>query len=292
MSQTPSSQSPSPEPSPTVGQPPVGQPTVGLFVTCLVDLMRPSVGFAALRLLERAGAQVVAPENQTCCGQPAYNSGDFKNARAIARDVIEAFEGFDSVVAPSGSCAGMIRVHYPKLFADDAQWRARAEALAARTMELTQYLASHLNLNDVSATLNATATYHDSCASRREMGVVNEPRQLLATVDGLSLKELDDVETCCGFGGLFSIKFPDVSGAIADKKAQMIEDTQAELLVGADMGCLMNLSGKLKRRAQDGRPGVRVYHIAEVLAGMTDAPGVGDGIGDGAEDDGKKENGA
>jgi len=255
-------------------------PRVGLFVTCLVDLMRPSVGFAALRLLERAGAQVVVPENQTCCGQPAYNSGDFKSARAIARDVIEAFGAFDSVVAPSGSCAGMIRVHYPKLFADDPQWRARAEDLAARTLELTQYLANHLNLNDVSATLNATATYHDSCSSKREMGVSDEPRKLLATVDGLELKELADAETCCGFGGLFSIKFPDVSGAIADKKAEMIEDTHAELLVGADLGCLMNLSGKLKRRGQDGRPGVRVYHIAEVLAGMTDAPGVGDGEGE------------
>lgn len=248
-------------------------PTIGLFVTCLVDLMRPSVGFAALRLLERAGARVVVPENQTCCGQPAYNSGDFKDARAIAQDVIEAFAGFDHVVAPSGSCAGMIRVHYPTLFKDDAAWAARAEDLASRTFELTQYLAEHLDLNKVSATLDASVVYHDSCASRREMGVVDQPRKLLATVDGVSLKELADTETCCGFGGLFSIKFPDVSGDIVDKKSQMIEDTGADMLVGADLGCLMNMSGKLKRRGS----GVRVYHIAEVLAGMTDAPGVGEG---------------
>lgn len=249
------------------------RPSVGLFVTCLVDLMRPSVGFAALRLLERAGAQVVVPENQTCCGQPAYNSGDFKDARAIARDVIEAFAGFDHVVAPSGSCAGMIRVHYPTLFKDDKEWLARAEDLAARTFELTQYLAEHLDLNAVSATLDATVTYHDSCASRREMGVVDQPRKLLATVDGVKLAELADTETCCGFGGLFSIKFPDVSGDIVNKKAEMIEATGADLLVGADLGCLMNMSGKLKRRGS----GVRVYHIAEVLAGMTDQPGVGEG---------------
>lgn len=248
------------------------QPTVGLFVTCLVDLMRPSVGFAALRLLERAGAKVVVPENQTCCGQPAYNSGDFKDARAIARDVIEAFEGFDHVVAPSGSCAGMIRVHYPTLFKDDAEWRARAEDLAGRTFELTQYLVEHLDLNEVSSVVNATVAYHDSCAARRELDVVDQPRKLLATVDGLHVKELSDTETCCGFGGLFSIKFPDVSGDIVDKKAAMIEDTGADLLVGADLGCLVNMSGKLKRRGS----GVRVYHIAEVLAGMTDAPGVGD----------------
>jgi L-lactate dehydrogenase complex protein LldE len=221
---------------------------------------------------------VVVPDKQTCCGQPAYNSGDFKDARAIAQDVIVAFEGYDHVVAPSGSCAGMIRVHYPVLFKDDAPWRARAEALASRTFELTQYLSEHLDLNVVSATVHADVVYHDSCASRREMGVVDQPRKLLATVDGVTLKELADTETCCGFGGLFSIKFPDVSGDIVDKKVQMIEDTGATMLVGADLGCLVNMSGKLKRRAQDGRPGVRVFHIAEVLAGMTQAPGIGDGV--------------
>lgn len=249
------------------------RPTVALFVTCLVDLMRPGVGFAALKLLERAGADVVVPEKQTCCGQPAYNSGDFADARDIAKGVIEAFEGYETVVAPSGSCTGMIRVHYPDLFADDAAWAPRARDLAGRTVELTQYLEAHLDLNAVSAKMATTATYHDSCASRRELGVVEGPRKLLATVDGLKINELDDTETCCGFGGLFSIKFPDVSGAIVDKKAEAIEATGADVLIGADLGCLMNMSGKLKRRGSK----VKVFHIAEVLAGMTSGPGVGDG---------------
>lgn len=252
---------------------PPSRPTVALFVTCLVDLMRPSVGFAALKLLERAGADVVVPDKQTCCGQPAYNSGDFADARTIAKGVIEAFDGYDTVIAPSGSCTGMIRVHYPKLFEDDDAWAARAQDLAVRTVELTQYLETHLDLNTPSATLNSTIAYHDSCASRRELGVIAGPRKLLATVDGLKVKELDDTETCCGFGGLFSIKFPDVSGAIVDKKADAIEATGADMLVGADLGCLMNMGGKLKRRGSN----VKVFHIAEVLAGMTDAPGIGDG---------------
>lgn len=250
-------------------------PSVGLFVTCLVDLTRPSVGFAALRLLERAGAQVVVPQNQTCCGQPAYNSGDFANARTIARHVIEAFEDFDHVVAPSGSCAGMIRVHYPDLFKDDAKWLARAKDLAGRTFELTQYLATHLDQSQPAPDFPHTVAYHDSCASRRELGVVDEPRALLQAAPGLELKELADVETCCGFGGLFSVKFPDVSGAITDNKAQMVEDTGADVLVGADLGCLTNLAGKLKRRGSK----VRVFHIAEVLAGMTDGAGIGEGEG-------------
>lgn len=250
------------------------RPRVGLFVTCLVDLMRPSVGFAALRLLERAGAEVVVPENQTCCGQPAYNSGDLTDARAIARDVIEAFADFDQVVAPSGSCTGMIRVHYPELFKDDPAWAAKAQDLAARTVELTQYLEAHLDLNEPLAELDATLAYHDSCASRRELGQVDGPRKLLAAVDGVKLKELDDPESCCGFGGLFSIKFPDVSSAIVDAKVKDVEATGADLLVGADLGCLMNMSGRLKRR---GGRAVKVLHIAEVLAGMSDAPGVGEG---------------
>ncbi|MFC1673018.1 (Fe-S)-binding protein [Pseudomonadota bacterium] len=247
-------------------------PRIGLFVTCMVDLMRPSVGFAALRLLERAGAEVVVPEKQTCCGQPAYNSGDMDNARIIAQDVITAFEEYDQVIAPSGSCAGMIKVHYPDLFDADDPWRARAEALATRVFELTEYLVEHLDLNQSLGALNASVAYHDSCSSRRELGIIDAPRKLLATVEGVELKELADTETCCGFGGLFSVKFPDVSGAIADKKAELIEDTGAEILSGADLGCLTNLAGKLQRRGSK----VRVLHIAEILAGMTDGPGVGE----------------
>ena len=251
--------------------PPV-KPRVGLLVTCLVDLMRPSVGFAALRLLERAGAEVVVPEKQTCCGQPAYNSGDTADAKNIAKNVIEMFADFDHVVAPSGSCTGMIVEHYAKLFADDERWRARAEDLAARTFELTTYLVDHLDLNDTGAEFDGSATYHDSCAGLRELGVKKQPRTLLATVDGLTLNEMDEAETCCGFGGLFSIKYPDISGAIVDKKATCAERTESDLLLGGDLGCLMNMAGKLKRRGSK----VRVFHIAEILANMMYVPAIGE----------------
>jgi len=251
---------------------PPQKPRVGLFVTCLVDLMRPSIGFAALRLLARAGAEVVVPDRQTCCGQPAYNSGDSKNARALAKDVIEAFADFEHVVVPSGSCGGMIAHHYVKLFADDETWRVKAEDLAARTFELTTYLADHLDPNDTGAAFDGSATYHDSCAGLRELGVKKQPRHLLATVDGLTLIELEESEACCGFGGLFSIKYPDVSGAIVDKKAVRVEAAKSDLLLGGDLGCLMNMAGKLKRRGSK----VRVFHIAEVLANMTDGPAVGE----------------
>jgi len=248
------------------------KPRIGLFVTCLVDLMRPSVGFAALRLLERAGAEVVVPEKQTCCGQPAYNSGDMADARGIAQNVIEAFADFDHVVAPSGSCTGMIVEHYAKLFADDEPWRARAEDLAARTYELTAYLVDHLDLNNTGAAFDGSATYHDSCAGLRELGVKKQPRTLLATVDGLTLNEMDEAEACCGFGGLFSIKYPDISGAIVDKKATSAEQAESDLLLGGDLGCLMNVAGKLARRGSK----VRVFHIAEVLANMTYVPAIGE----------------
>jgi len=248
-------------------------PRVGLFVTCMVDLMRPGVGFAALRLLGRMGAQVVVPTGQTCCGQPAYNSGDFTNARILAQNVIEAFVDFDHVVVPSGSCAGMIRVHYPDVFKDDAVWQARAEDLAGRTFELTEYLADHLDFNPPAPGFPHTVAYHDSCASRRELKVLEQPRRLLANVPGLALKELADTETCCGFGGLFSIKFPDVSGAITKTKATLVEDTEADVLTGADLGCLINLAGHLKRQGSK----VRVFHIAEILAGLTDGPSIGEG---------------
>jgi len=248
------------------------KPHVGLFVTCLADLMRPSVGFAALRLLARAGAEVVVPDSQTCCGQPAYNSGDTKNARALAKAVIEAFADFQHVVVPSGSCAGQIVHHYPKLFADDDAWRAKAEDMAARTFELTTYLAEHLDLNDTGAVFDGSVTYHDSCAGLRELGVKKQPRHLLATVDGLTLNELEETEACCGFGGLFSIKYPDVSGAIVDKKADRVVAAKSDLLLGGDLGCLMNMAGKLKRRGSN----VRVFHIAELLANMTDGPAIGE----------------
>ena len=191
---------------------------VGLFVTCLVDLIRPSVGFAAAKLLEDAGCIVEVPR-QTCCGQPAFNSGDRGDARAIAAQVIETFAPFDYVVAPSGSCAGMIKVHYPELFHGDPNWRPRADALAAKTFELVSFLVDVLGLTRVDARVEATATYHDGCSGLRELGVRAQPRKLLATVAGLTLTELPDADVCCGFGGGFCVKYPDSSNVIVAKKA-------------------------------------------------------------------------
>ena len=245
---------------------------VALFVTCLVDLFRPSVGFAAVKLLEEAGCRVSVPDAQTCCGQPAYNSGDRKTAVDIAKQTIAAFEGFDFIVAPSGSCGGMIKHHYPQLLAEDAVWGPRAEKLAARTYELTQFLAEQCQKTDFGARLNSNCTYHDSCSSLREMKVKAAPRDLLKQVAGLSLTEMEETDACCGFGGTFCIKFPDVSNSMAARKVATIDATGADLLLAGDLGCLMNLAGKMKR---DGSR-VQVRHVAEVLAGMTHEPAIGE----------------
>ena len=240
-------------------------PRVGLFVTCLVDLMRPSVGFAAVKLLEQAGCTVEVPQAQTCCGQPAYNSGDTADTRAIARTVIEAFEGFDYVVAPSGSCAGMIHEHYPRLFADEPELYAKAQHLAKRTHELISFLVDIRGMKAVEARYDGVVTYHDSCSGLRELGVKAQPRQLLGSVQGLTLKELPGAETCCGFGGTFCIKYPEISTRMVDDKSSDIVRTGADTLLAGDLGCLMNMAGRLSRR---GDP-VKVRHVAEVLAGMT-----------------------
>jgi L-lactate dehydrogenase complex protein LldE len=251
------------------------KPRVGLFVTCLVDLFRPSVGFAALKLLEDAGCIVEVPEAQTCCGQPAYNSGDRSDARLVARGVISAFAAYDYVVAPSGSCTGMIRKHYPGLFADDADWGARAESLAAKTYELVGFLTDVLGVHSVAATHSGSVTYHDSCSGLRELGIQAQPRQLLKTVAGLELKELPEADVCCGFGGTFCVKYPDISNAIVEKKTAKIAATGAETLLAGDLGCLLNMAGKLKR---EGRA-TKSRHVAEVLAGMTDTPAIGEAGG-------------
>jgi L-lactate dehydrogenase complex protein LldE len=243
---------------------------VGLFVTCLVDLIRPSIGFASAQLLEDAGCAVEVPR-QSCCGQPAFNSGDRAAAEDIARRVIAAFEPFDYVVAPSGSCAGMIKVHYPVLFRGDPNWQPRADALAAKTWELTSFLVDVCGRDRVAARLDAVATYHDSCSGLRELGVHDQPRRLLASVAGLRLTELPDANVCCGFGGTFCVKYPDISNAIVGKKAANVTATGAGLLLAGDLGCLMNMAGKLQR---DGAA-VEVRHVAEVLAGMTDQPAIG-----------------
>ncbi|MGA9603940.1 MAG: (Fe-S)-binding protein [Methyloceanibacter sp.] len=246
-------------------------PLVGLFVTCLVDLFRPSVGFAAIKLLEAGGARVEVPLTQTCCGQPAYNSGDRANAVLLARRVVDTFESFDYVVAPSGSCAGMLKRHYTELLADDADYAERAEALAAKCFELTSFLVDVLRRTEVEARFAGTVTYHDSCSSLRELGIRSTPRRLLASVEGLNLVELADRETCCGFGGTFSVKYPEISSAILDAKLRAIMATGAKTVLAADLGCLMQIAGGL---AREGSP-TEARHVAEVLAGMTEAPAIG-----------------
>jgi L-lactate dehydrogenase complex protein LldE len=237
---------------------------VGLFVTCLVDLMRPRIGFAAIRLLEAAGCEVVVPGAQTCCGQPAYNSGDRASARAFARKLLDEFEGLEYVVAPSGSCAGMIRTHYPALFQDDPGTLERLNRLCQRTYELTDFLASVVKLDRVPGLLGGTVTYHDSCAGLRELGVKAQPRALLAKVPGLALKEMNEAETCCGFGGTFAVKFGEISTHIAERKCANIAASGADAVVLGDLGCMLNIEGRLRRR---GDTKTKVLHVAEVLAG-------------------------
>ena len=263
---TPAS-SPRPLPSTTSGD----RPKVGLFVTCLVDLLRPSVGFASVKLLEEAGCRVEVPRHQTCCGQPAFNSGDQPDARLLARQTIEAFEGCDYIVAPSGSCAGMLKAHYPELLADDPAWSRRAKAFSTRVHELVSFLVDVRGMTRVTATLKGTATYHDSCSGLRELGIRAQPRTLLATVEGLELKELDEAHICCGFGGTFATKYPDISNAMVERKALKITETKAGCLLAGDLGCLLNMAGKLSRQGS----AIEVRHVAEVLAGMTAEPAIG-----------------
>jgi L-lactate dehydrogenase complex protein LldE len=247
-------------------------PRVGLLVTCLVDALRPRIGFAALQLLEQAGCTVEVPPTQTCCGQPAWNSGDSRHGAALARQVIQAFEGYDYLVAPSGSCAGMIRRHYPEALAHDPPWAARARALGDRTFEITSFLVDVMGYRPKGRSLRATGTYHDSCAGLRELDVFAQPRKLLASVDGLQMTRLPGNDACCGFGGTFCVKYPAISNAIVEEKAAAIERTGAQLLLAGDLGCLMNMAGKLRRHGSR----VRAFHTIEVLAGMADGPAIGE----------------
>jgi L-lactate dehydrogenase complex protein LldE len=241
---------------------------IGLFVTCLVDLIRPSVGFAAVKLLEDAGCEVEVPGTQTCCGQPAYNSGDRKDTAAIARNVIAAFRDFDYVVVPSGSCAGMIKLHYPELFPEGSADRAAADDLARRTYEVVSFLVDVLGIDHVDAAYEGTITYHDSCSGLRELGIRSQPRALLNTVGGLSINELNDSEVCCGFGGTFCVKYPGISNKMVEKKIANVVNSGADTLLAGDLGCLMNMAGKLKRQGS----AIKVRHVAEILAGDLSAP--------------------
>ena len=248
-------------------------PRVALYATCLVDYFRPSVGFASARLLEAAGCEVHVPTEQTCCGQPAYNSGDAKTARELACRVIEQCEPFDYVVLPSGSCAGMIRVHYRELFKADKKWLPRAQALADKTFELVSFLTEVTKIERVDATCNGRLAYHDSCAGLRELGIRQQPRTLLSSVQGLQVAELSNPDACCGFGGTFCVKYPEISNHMVAEKAEDVKATGADYLAAGDLGCLLNIAGWLKR----GNSTIRCFHIAEILADMTEVHGIGDG---------------
>ncbi len=241
------------------------KPRVALFVTCLVDIYRPSVGFAAIRLLEQAGCQVEVPRAQTCCGQPAYNTGDRASAAALGRGILKAFGGYDYVVVPSGSCGGMLKHHLPHLFDDDPNLRARADALASRTYELVGFLTDVMGLRSApSAAIADSVTYHDSCSGLRELSVKQQPRALLEAA-GIPVLEMAEPEICCGFGGTFCVKYPDISVRMVSDKTKDIASTGAKTVLAGDLGCLLNIAGRLKR---EGSP-VAARHVAEVLAGMT-----------------------
>jgi L-lactate dehydrogenase complex protein LldE len=248
---------------------PVGR-RIGLFVTCLVDFIRPSVAFAAVKLMQDAGCTVEVPR-QSCCGQPAFNSGDRATTREIAEQVIDAFEPYDYVVAPSGSCAGMLKAHYPELFHGDPNWMPRAGVFSAKTYELVSFLVDVLGVARVEARFDRSVTYHDACSGLRELGIRAQPRRLLAGVQGLTIKGMEGPDVCCGFGGTFCVKYPDISNAIVGKKTASIAASGADVLLAGDLGCLMNMAGKLQREGH----AIEVRHVAEVLAGMTDLPGIG-----------------
>jgi L-lactate dehydrogenase complex protein LldE len=247
------------------------KPSIALFVTCLVDLFRPSIGFAAVQLLEDAGCVVYVPRNQTCCGQPAYNQGDRADAVDLARHTIDALQRYDYVVVPSGSCAGMIKQHYPELFPEGSYEGERARELAGRTYELVSFLTDVMGVIGVDVEFPARTTYHDACAGLRELGIKQQPRLLLQSVRGLELIELPGAEVCCGFGGTFCVKYPEISTRMVDDKAVEVAATGADVVLAGDLGCLMNIAGRLSRL---GSP-VEVRHIAEVLAGMAGRPPIG-----------------
>lgn len=238
---------------------------VGLFVTCLIDLVRPRIGFATIKVLENAGCTVVVPASQTCCGQPGYNSGDVKSGRELALKFLNEFEGCDYVVAPSGSCSGMIRTHYPDIFKNEPEQLKRLTALTEKTYELTDFLMNVVKPDTLATRFPGPVTYHDSCAGLRELGIKKQPRALLQRC-GIEIKEMVDAEICCGFGGTFSVKLGDISTRMAENKCVNIQATGADAVVAGDLGCLLNIEGRLRR---NGDHKTQVLHVAEVLADMT-----------------------
>jgi L-lactate dehydrogenase complex protein LldE len=235
---------------------------VSLFVTCIVDQVFPQVGIAITQVLERLGYQVDFPKAQTCCGQPAFNSGYTEEARKIARHFLDVFRDSETIIVPSGSCTSMISHHFADIFENDLQLLAKAQALEPRVFEFSRFLLEVAGVEDVGARFDGVVTYHDSCHALRELRIKAGPRKLLSKVRGLTLAEMTTAEECCGFGGTFSIKFPEVSGAMARTKIDSIQQTGASTIVSIDSSCLMQLQGVIDRA---GLP-IRTLHLAEVLA--------------------------
>ena len=233
---------------------------IALFVPCFIDQFMPQVALATARLLQRLGHEVIVPEGQTCCGQPTFNTGYWPETRRIARHFLTVFGGYDTIVAPSGSCVTMVGHHYPELFAGRPEETA-AQEMAGRVHEFTSFLVDCLGVTDLGATLTATVTVHDSCHALRELGIKEQPRALLRHVEGLTLIEMPQAETCCGFGGAFSVKYPEISTAMVDEKLESALSTQAEIITGVEGSCLMHQQGRIERR---GLP-LQTMHIAELL---------------------------
>ena len=245
---------------------------VGLFVTCLVDLFRPSVGFATIKLLQESGCIVDVPIQQTCCGQPAYNSGDRSSAISAAKNTIITYENYDYVVVPSGSCASMLIKHYPQLLQNDKVYKEKADTLATKTFELTSFLYDVIGLRKIPRSFPHHVTYHDACSGLRELGIKKQPRELLNSLQGIKLVEHDASNVCCGFGGTFCVKYPEISEDMVKNKTESIVRSGADMILSGDMGCLLNIAGKIAREKND----IEVRHIAEVMAGKTDVSGIGD----------------
>jgi len=236
---------------------------VTLFIQCIIDGIYPEVGFAVVRIFEKLGIDVECPAEQTCCGQPAFNSGYRREAKRAAEHFMDVFEEAECIVCPSGSCVNMVRNHYPELFRDDARLFERAKGIGVRTFELTEYLVDLLGVEDLNSRYDGRITYHDSCHLMRGIGVKEQPRKLIRKIRGAEFVEMEDSDKCCGFGGAFSVKYPEISAAILEDKIKNIIDSNAEVVTGCDMGCLMNIQGILSRR---GLP-VKTLHIAQLLAG-------------------------
>ncbi len=238
------------------------KPRVALFITCLGDQLFPQVGECVVEILRRLGVEVTFHPAQTCCGQPAFNTGYWQEAREVAARVLDLFDDAEYVVAPSGSCSTMVRVFYPELFADDPERLQKAEQLRGRFFEFSEFLVKILKVEDVGASFQARVTYHDSCHLLRELGIEDEPRRLIRAVRGVEFVEMQDYKLCCGFGGTFSVKFPEVSVAMAEDKVRAAVEARAEYLVANDSGCLMHLAGLIHRQ---GLP-LKTLHLAELLA--------------------------